>query len=116
MTQSSLSSAAEVVVNKHLASIEKGVDAILADYTEDSVIFTQLGPLSGLSGIRAFFEGMLQNSPPELFTAFTVVRLDARGDYAYLVWKAEPFIPLATDSFFIKNGKILVQTFTAFGA
>jgi hypothetical protein len=29
------------------------------------------------------------------------------------VWKADPFIPLATDTFVIRDGKIVAQTFAA---
>jgi hypothetical protein len=69
----------------------------------------------GLEAIRTFFDGMLSNSPPDLLKAFAVVRLETSGSFGYLVWKAEPYIPLATDTFVVRNGKIVAQSFTAFG-
>ncbi len=80
------------------------------------MLFTQQGPLTGLARIRAFFAGFLASSPPELLAALTLVRQDVAGEVAYIVWKAEHFIPLATDTFVIRDGKILVQTFVAFAS
>lgn len=99
---------------RHLHAFTKGIEAIMRDYTESSVLFTPQGPLTGLESIRAFFAGFLADSPPELLAAMTLVRQDIAGDIAYILWKAEPFIPLATDTFVIRDGKILVQTFAAF--
>jgi ketosteroid isomerase-like protein len=101
----------EATVTRHLQAIPQGIDALLADYTEASVFYTPDGPLHGLAAIRGFFEGFLASSPPELVQAFTVTRLDVHGETAYLLWKAEPFIPLATDTFLVRDGKILVQSF-----
>jgi hypothetical protein len=114
-TQSASLSSTEAVIQQHLAAFSSGVDAILADYTDSSVVFTQQGTFSGLEAIRAFFDGMLSNSPPDLLKAFAVVRLETSGSFGYLVWKAEPYIPLATDTFVVRNGKMVAQSFTAFG-
>jgi hypothetical protein len=46
----------------------------------------------------------------------TLARQDVEGEVAYIVWKAEPFIPLATDTFLIRDGKIVAQSFAAFQA
>jgi hypothetical protein len=64
--------------------------------------------------VRSFFERFLADSPPELLAAFQIVRQEIQGEIAYLVWKAEPFIPLATDTFLIRDDKIVTQTFVAF--
>ena len=29
-------------------------------------------------------------------------------------WKAEPFVPIATDTFLIRRGKIVVQTYAGY--
>lgn len=97
----------------HLESFGEGIDAVMSDYSEESVLFTPDGPVRGLSGIRAFFDAFLTNSPPELLQAITLVRQDVDGEIAYILWKAEPFIPLAADTFVIRDGKILVQSFAA---
>jgi hypothetical protein len=104
----------QATLARHLDAFTKGVDAIMRDYTESSVLFTPQGQLTGLESIRAFFAGFLADSPPELLAAMTLVHQDFAGEIAYILWKAEPFIPLATDTFVIRDGKILVQTFAAF--
>jgi hypothetical protein len=38
------------------------------------------------------------------------------GNVAYIAWEAKPWVTLATDTFFVKDGKIAVQTFTSFSA
>jgi hypothetical protein len=101
----------EATLSHHLQAFAEGIDAIMGDYTEDSVFFTPDGRLEGLGPIRAFLDGFLRNSPPELLRAMTLVRQDVRGEFAYILWKAEPFIPLATDTFVVRGGKIAVQSF-----
>ena len=101
----------EATLSHHLQAIAQGIDAIMEDYTEESVLFTPDGPFRGRAGIRGFFEGLLASSPPELIQAMTVTRMDVHGEAAYILWKAEPFIPLATDTFVVRDGKILAHSF-----
>jgi hypothetical protein len=101
----------EATLSHHLQAFSEGIDSIMRDYTDASVLFTPDGPLNGLQPIRAFFDGFLRTSPPELLRAMTLIRQDTHGDVAYILWKAEPFIPLATDTFLIRDGKILAQSF-----
>ena len=86
----------------HLQAFGEGVDAIMQDYAPESVLFTPDGPLRGLEPIRAFFHAFLTTSLPELLRAMTLVRQDVQGEVAYILWKAEPYIPLATDTFVVR--------------
>lgn len=106
----------EATLTHHLQAFAEGFDAIIRDYSPESVLFTPDGPLRGLEPIRAFFDGFLRNSPPELLRAMTLVRQDIHGDVAYIIWKAEPFIPLATDTFVVRDGKIVAQSFAVLAA
>jgi ketosteroid isomerase-like protein len=101
----------EAILTHHLQAIPQGVDQIMTDYTEESVLFTQNGPLKGLAAIRQFFDNFVSGAPPELIQAITVTRQDVHGEVAYIVWHAAPFIPLATDTFVVRDDKILAQTF-----
>jgi ketosteroid isomerase-like protein len=103
----------EATLTHHLQALYEGVEAVLSDYTEESVLFTPDGPVRGLAGIRAFFENFINNSPAELFQAVTLVRQDIVGEAAYIIWKAEPYVSFATDTFVIRNGKIVFQTYAA---
>lgn len=48
----------------HLQAIGEGIDSVMHDYREDSVLFTQQGPLIGLAAIRGFFEQFINGAPP----------------------------------------------------
>ncbi len=50
----------ESVLAHHLESLGAGdVDAILSDYTDDSVLFTPDGSLRGRDAIRPLFQGLV---------------------------------------------------------
>jgi hypothetical protein len=44
-----------------------------------------------------------------------VNREELVGDHAYLLWERQPIISRATDTFVVRDGKILFQTFTTLG-
>src|ERR687889_1607093 len=100
----------QATIEHHLQAFSEGVDAIMLDYTDASVILTPDGPLRGMDAVRAFFHGFLVDSPPELVRAMTLMHHAIEGEIAYVVWKAEPFIPMAADTFLVRDDKILVQT------
>ena len=99
-------------LTQHLQAIlQTDVDAIMRDYTEASVLVTPNGQLAGLAAIRGFFSQFIAKSPPELLKAMTLTHQAVTGEIAYITWKAEPFIPFASDTFLIRDGTIVVQTF-----
>ena len=105
----------EATLAHHLQAFGEGsIDGILSDYTEDSILFAPDGPVHGLDEIRTFIEAFVNNMPPGMMEAFEMIRQDVEGEIAYIVWKAEPFVPLGTDTFIVRDGKIVVQTFAAY--
>jgi hypothetical protein len=72
-------------------------------------------PLSGLTAIRSFFSQFFASSPPELLAAIALTHQEVTGEIAYIIWKAEPFIPFASDTFLIRDDTIVVQTFAMAG-
>ena len=71
------------------------------------------GPVVGIDNIREFFIDDIENClPPE--TTYETLQQYVHGDMAYVTWKAEsPYysVPYGTDTFFIKDGQIVKQTF-----
>ena len=63
------------------------------------------------NAIRDFFTQFIASSPPELLNAMTLIHQEITGEIAYITWKAEPFIPFASDTFLIRDDTIVVQTF-----
>ncbi|MDH3328626.1 MAG: nuclear transport factor 2 family protein [Desulfobulbaceae bacterium] len=108
-----MSSSTEIVLQSYFQAARDGVDAVMQDFTDDSVLITHVATCRGLTEIRQFFTTLLDGLPEGFFDAFKMNRQDVVGELAYTLWEAKPWLPLATDTFVVRNGKILFQTFTA---
>ena len=104
------------VLNHHLKCFgENDLGGLLGDYSPDAVLFTPGGPLKGAEALRLFFKNILAEfAKPGCSFAMDQQQVD--GDYAYIVWKAETAdnsYEFGTDTFVVRNGKILAQSFAA---
>jgi ketosteroid isomerase-like protein len=102
------------VLAHHLDRIASAdLDGTMADYTDESALFTPDGLLLGTEAIRGFFAVLLgEFAKPGL--RFEVLRQEVLGDTAYLVWNGESadnYFEIATDTFIVQDGKIRTQTF-----
>ena len=105
----------DAVLDNHLAAAQRGdLEGVLSDFSEDSVLFLPQGPVRGMAGLHEFYKAFLTKPPPGFPKAFELLRRDVDGEIAYIVWKAEPGVKLATDTFLVRDGKIMVQTFAAY--
>ena len=102
------------VLDHHLQSFGEGIDSILSDYDDQSNILSQQGSFESMEDIKAFFTAFVTELPAGFMNAFTVTNTIVHGEIAFIIWKALPWFPLGTDTFVIKNGKILYQTFSAY--
>lgn len=98
----------------HLGAFAKGLDELMIDYDEFSVLVTPDKTYSGLIEIRSFFKAFLDGADEKFWSAFKIVNSTVTGEVAYLAWEAKPSVSLATDTLVVKAGKISVQTFTCF--
>jgi hypothetical protein len=103
----------EDVLRNHLRSARLGVDAVMDDYTNQSMLMTHDATYRGLAEIRLFFTALFESLPAGFFEAMRMRREEVDGDFAYIVWDREPIISRATDTFVVRDGKILFQTFTS---
>jgi ketosteroid isomerase-like protein len=104
----------ETILGKHLQAIfARDLDAILSDYVEESVLFTQNGTFKGLEAIRGFFTFALTIFTPEVIATMNLSKQDIHGEYAYIVWTAGATVLMGSDTFLIRNGKIIMQSFAA---
>ena len=101
------------VIQSHLRAATIGVDAILQDYTDESVLITHDATYRGPAEIRRFFTALFSTLPAGFFETMKMNREEFVGDLAYILWERKPIISQATDTFVVRNGKILFQTFTA---
>ncbi len=102
------------ILEHHLASFDRGdLDAIMEDYTADSVLFTPGGVLKGPAAIRGLFVKMFAEfAKPG--ASFKMLRQDVEGEGAYILWEAETadnVYELGTDTFVVRGGKIVLQGF-----
>jgi hypothetical protein len=100
------------VLAHHLTMLAAGqLDEVMLDYSDQSVLMSPDQSFHGLAEIRAFFHAAIVGSPPGMLQAITLVHQDIHDEIAYIVWKAEPFVKSGTDTFVIRAGKILAQTY-----
>ena len=103
----------EAVLQNHLRAATMGVDAVMQDYTEDSVLITHGATYRGLREIRGFFDALFEGLPAGFFGALRMIRQEIVGEVAYILRERRPVISQATDTFVVRDGKIVSQTFTA---
>lgn len=106
----------EAVLQNHLRAAKIGVDAVMQDYTDQSVLITHDATYRGLAEIRRFFSALFEQLPAGFFDTIRMQRQEIVGEVAYILWQREPVITQATDTFVVRGGKILVQTFAAYSS
>jgi len=104
------------VLDQHLKCFgENDLDGVLADYSSDAVLFVPGRPLRGPDAIKPFFQAFFSEfAKPG--ASFSMQQQYVEGDYAYILWSAETAdnsYEAATDTFVVRNGKIVAQSFAA---
>jgi len=104
------------VLDNHLKCFGEGdLNGILSDYAPGAVLFTPDGPLRGTNSIRPLFQAMIAEFGKPGAT-FSMKQQSVEGDYAYILWAAETadnVYEVATDTFVVRDGKIVAQSFAA---
>lgn len=108
----------ETVVRHHLQAFveQQGLDAILTDYADDACFLSEGRAYCGKAAIRAFFEGFVAALPPQAIGQFTLRSLRVQGEVAHITWSAGAGLPLGTDTFVVRQGRIVAQTFAMVAA
>lgn len=102
------------ILDHHMQCFDAGdLPGILSDYAPDAVLFTPNGPLKGIDAIRPLFQAIFAEfGKPD--TTFSMTQYTIEGELAYIVWTAETadnVYDMGTDTFVIRNGKIVAQSF-----
>ena len=106
----------EDVLDQHLKCFgENDLDGVLADYSPETVFFTPGGALRGPDAIKPFFQAFLAEfAKPG--ASFSMRKQIVEGEYGYILWSAETAdnsYDAATDTFVVREGKIVAQSFNA---
>lgn len=102
------------VLDHHLKCFGEGdLKGLLSDYAPGTVLFLSDGPLRGADALRPFFQALFAEfGKPG--AAFSLRQQSVEGDYAYILWSAETaenVYELGTDTFVVRDGKIVAQSF-----
>jgi ketosteroid isomerase-like protein len=110
-----MKSTAEVLDHHLKCFANRDINGVMADYSADAVFLGPEGALRGPDAIKPVFERFFAEFAKPGASFARKQRL-IEGDYAYIVWSSETadnFYELANDTFFIQNGSIRMQAFTA---
>lgn len=103
------------VLHRHLQAFGSGdLDSLIADYSEDSLLIARDKTYRGPDEIRGIFAAVLSDLFKPNTYEFALERTEIVGEVAYIVWHAEKpgaRVPLGTDTYIIRNGEIVLQTF-----
>lgn len=110
------------VLERHLKYFGDGdLAGLLSDYVPETVVFRPVGfggaggAAKGPAALRLVFSTVLAEfAKPG--TRFEMRQKVIEGDYAYIVWEAETaqnVYELGSDTFIVKDGKIVLQSIAA---
>jgi ketosteroid isomerase-like protein len=106
----------ETIVAHHLAAAERGdVDSMMRDYAADAVLITPDTAITGKSAIRAVFQRLVggNSAPGNSPGGLQVQKQVFKGNVGYLLWVQHAGTPEevhGSDTFFVRDGKIIAQT------
>jgi ketosteroid isomerase-like protein len=109
-----LNDASRNIVMHHLGSFQDNdLEAVIADYTNESILITQDRTYKGPAEIKDFFAGLMTHFPKQK-SSFELDKVVVNNELVYIVWHATTpslDVALGTDTFIIRDGKIYQQTF-----
>ena len=111
-----INQATQRVVKKHLNAfiLELGIDTILTDYHKHAVFITPDKIYRGKEEIRCFFEKFINTLPSDAINRFKLHSNQTSGDLAHIIWSVDDQVPLGTDTFVVRENKIVQQTFAMY--
>ena len=113
LVASAAESAAQQIVAHHLEASGKGdVEAVAADYADNAILILPDTVVRGKKAIRETFAKLLTPGASQLAPVVTEKRV-FEGDIGYIVWTqnaGKPGEVRGSDTFVVRNGKIVTQT------
>ena len=108
------SDATKNLLTHHLSSfLDNDLEAVVSDYTDESVLITQAATYIGRKEIATFFADLIIHFPKGNAN-FDLDKMEVKDEFAFIVWHATTpsvNVPLGSDTFIITGGKIRKQTF-----
>jgi ketosteroid isomerase-like protein len=105
---------AREIVEEHLKALSSAnVAAVLEHYADDAVLITGGAVLRGHEALAEMFGPALEAMFAPSESRFTLDSLTADGDYALITWRMSfpgGEVTFGTDTFVVRDGKIVFQT------
>lgn len=105
----------EDVLERHLDAFgQQDLPEVMANYTDESVVVTNMGTFRGRNGIRRLFADLFEDFSHG--GTLEIHQQTVEDDFAYVVWGGETtenVYEFATETFYIPEDGILFQTFAA---
>lgn len=102
------------VLDHHLTAFgEQDLSGLLVDYTDESVITSNIGTFRGLDEIQALGEQLFAEFSQD-GVELTVDTQEVEGEIGYMVWHGETpdnVYEFGTDTLVVRDGMIESQTF-----
>ena len=102
------------LLTHHLSSFQDNdLEALMSDYTEESILITADATYAGCAEIRSFFSALIPQFPKQN-TRFELDKMTVIDDLLFIVWHASTptvKVALGTDTLLVRQGKIYRQTF-----
>jgi hypothetical protein len=103
------------VLDNHLKCFGAGdLQGILADFAPGAVLLTPDGPLVGADAMKPMYQALIAEFA-QPGSSFHLKVQSVVDHYGYILWTAETadnVYELATDTFVVRDGKIVAQSFT----
>jgi hypothetical protein len=103
----------QILVHDLDSFMNHDLQALMSDYTGESVFITQNATYTGPKEISDFFSNLLLHFPKQ-GSIFELDKMEVKAGLGFIVWHATTpslVVPLGTDTFVIKEDKIFQQTF-----
>jgi ketosteroid isomerase-like protein len=105
----------KAVFNHHLEAFMAGdADECLRDYTDESVLISAEGVVKGREALHAAFSHFFSDMFKPGTYDMTTDALHIEGDVVFIAFHASCAsvdVPMGSDTFVIRDGKIVAQTF-----
>jgi len=104
------------VVKQHLNAfiLDLGIETLLSDYNERAVLISPDGVYRGKQEIGHFLDNLKTRLPDKARDSFKLHIHETSDDVSYIVWSVKDRVPLGTDTFVVRNNKIVHQTFAMY--
>ena len=107
----------KAVLDHQLAAFSAGsADEVLMDFADDAALITPDTIHTGREAIHTAYGAMFSGLFKPGTYDFTMDAMHVAGDVAYIAWRAScaaAEVTMGTDTFVVRDGRIIAQTFTA---